>query len=163
MSLDHKLMEDEQHQADDDRLKWVIKWSVTFCVGAMAGFIMAVRQVNPTIEICFDWKTVFGFVVGCGIGGLFWRVIPDEAANGRAGISKWLPLALWMAALGGMMVAGFVYGMKDISSAKQREMYIGTGMAVLVLSFVGILFWRAVRFFEEDHQRYLDEHHQEDK
>ncbi|GEM_PF-2031619 len=163
MAINHKLTEDEQHQADDDRLKRVIKWAVTFSIGAMAGFIVAVRQVNPTIEIRFDWLVVLAFVVGCGMGWLFWRVIPDEANQGREGKSKWLPLMLWLAALGVMMVAGFVYGMKDISSAKQKEMYWGTGMAILVLSFLGFLLSRAVKFFESDHQRYLDEHHQKDE
>lgn len=163
MPLDHKLTEDQQHQADDDRLKLVIKWAVTFCIGAMAGFIGAVRQVNPTIEIRFDWLTVLGFVAGCGMGWLFWRVIPDDASRARNGRSKWLPFTLWLAALSAMMVAGFVYGMKDISSAKQREMYLGTGMAVLVLTFVGFLFWRSVKYFEDDHRRYLNEHHQKDE
>ncbi len=163
MSPDHKLTEEEQHQADDDRLKLVIKWAVTFCIGAMAGFIVAVRQVNPTIDIRFDWRTVLGFLVGCGMGWLFWRVIPDDTGRPRTGRSKWLPFMLWLATLCAMMVFGFVYGMKDISSSKQREMYLGTGMAVSVLMFVGFFFWRAVKFFEDDHRRYLNEHHQKDE
>jgi hypothetical protein len=163
MSLDHKLSEDEQHQADEDRLKWVIKWSVTFCVGGMAGFIASIRQVNPTIVFRFDWLTALALIVGCGMGWLFWRVIPGDDDQRKSGRSKWLPLGLWVAALCGMMLAGFAYGMKDISGEKQREMYIGTGMAFLVLAFVGFLFWRSVKYFEDDHRRYLEEHHQKDE
>ena len=163
MPLDRKLTEDEQHLADEDRLKFVIKWAVTFCIGGMSAFIVSVRQVNPTIVFRFDWLTVLALITGCGMGWLFWRVIPDEADQAKPGKTKWLPLGLWLAALTAAMVTGFVYGMKDISSVKQREMMIGTGMAVMVLAFVGFLFWRAVKYFEDDHRRYLEEHHQKDE
>lgn len=163
MSLDHKMTEDEQHRADENRLEWVIKWVVTFSIGAMAGFIVSIRQINPTIEFRFDWRTWLALLIGCGMGWLFWRVIPSDSEREQTGKSKWLPLGLWLAVLTGMMLAGFAYGMKDISNDKQREMYIGTAVAVAVLGFVGFLLWRAVKFFEEDHRRYLEEHHQKDE
>jgi len=161
MAANPRQSEEEEHRVDEDRLKRVIKWAVTFSIGGMSMFIGSIRQVNPSIELRFDWLTVLAAFVGGGMGWMFWRVIPRDLEEAKPGKTKWVPLVLWIAVLAGLMIAGFAYGMKDISSEKQREMYIGTGMAVLVLAFVGFLFWRAVHFFETDHQRYLDQHEDE--
>lgn len=161
MAGDHQFSDDERQRADEDRLKRLIKWAVTFSIGGMATFIGSIRQVNPSIELRVDWLTLLVAIIGFGMGWMFWRVIPTDLEASVDNKSKWVPLVLWVSVLSGLMFAGFAYGMKDISSEKQREMYIGTGMAVLVLTFVGFLFWRAVHFFESDHQRYLDQHEDE--
>lgn len=153
---------DAEQLAQEARLKRLIQWAATLGLSAMTGFILSIRSVNPSIQFKFDWITFLGLVVGGWMGWIFWRLIPREGSgNARSGRRRWIPLMLWFAVLTGIMVGGFAYGMKDINNARQREMFMGTGMALLVLSFVGFLLWRIGKFLEDDHRKYLDEHPQE--
>ena len=61
----------------------------------------------------------------------------------------------------GAMIFTFGYGMKDLSGTQHREMLVGTGLAVVVLTFVAFLVWRVGKFFEDSHRRYLDDHPEE--
>lgn len=153
--------QDRQQAADELRLKRVIEWSMTLCVGAMAGFFASIRRVNPELEFRFDWFTLLALVAGGWMGHLFWRVIPRETPGSTPGRKRWLPLLLWLAVQLGAMVFTFGYGMKDLSGPKHREMLVGTGWALLVLSFVAFLLWRVGKFFEDDHRRFLEQHPEE--
>lgn len=147
-----------QHLADELRLKRVIEWSMTLCVGTMAGFFASIRGVNPEIIFRFDWFTLLALLGGGWMGHLFWRVIPRDTAGARQGPRRWLPLALWLLVQVGAMFFTFGYGMKDLSGEKHREMLIGTGLAILVLTFVAFLLWRVGRFFEDSHRNYMKDH-----
>ncbi len=149
---------ESEHLADERRLKRVIEWSMTLCVGTMAGFFASVRSVNPEITFRFDWFTLGALVGGGWMGHLFWRVIPRDYPGAPRGAKRWLPLALWLLVQVGAMIFTFGYGMKDLSGEKHREMLIGTGLAMVVLTFVGFLLWRVGKFFEDSHRDYLKDH-----
>jgi len=92
------------------------------------------------------------------MGHLFWRVIPRDTPGAPRGAKRWLPLGLWLAVQFGAMIFTFGYGMKDLSGEKYREVLIGTGLAVVVLTFVAFLLWRVGKFFEDSHRNYLKDH-----
>ena len=142
-------------------LKRVIEWSMALCIGAMTGFIVSIRQVNPTIEFTFDWRTLVALLGGVWMGHLFWRVIPKDTPGEPRRRRRWLPLLFWLAVLVGAMVFGFGYGMKDLNNQKHHEMLVGAGFALLVLTFVAFLLWRVGKFFEDDHRRFLEQHRHE--
>ncbi len=149
---------ESQQLADELRLKRVIEWSMTLSVGAMAGFFASIRSVNPEIVFRFDWFTLLALLAGGWMGHLFWRVIPRDVPGSPRGPKRWLPLALWLLVQVGAMVFTFGYGMKDLSSEKHREMLVGTGLAIVVLTFVAFLLWRVGKFFEDSHRNYMKDH-----
>ncbi|HSH17704.1 MAG TPA: hypothetical protein VLD18_16810 [Verrucomicrobiae bacterium] len=149
---------ERRHAADERRLKRVIEWSMTLSVGAMAGFFASIRRVNPELEFRFDWLTLLALLAGGWMGHLFWRVIPRDTPGAPRGAKRWLPLGLWLAVQFGAMIFTFGYGMKDLSGEKYREVLIGTGLAVVVLTFVAFLLWRVGKFFEDSHRNYLKDH-----
>jgi hypothetical protein len=147
-----------QHRASELRLKRVIEWSMTLSVGAMAGFFASIRSVNPEIVFRFDWFTLLALLAGGWMGHLFWRVIPRNVPGSPQGPKRWVPLALWLAVQVVAMVFTFGYGMKDLSNEKHREMLVGTGLAIAVLTFVAFLLWRVGKFFEDSHRNYMKDH-----
>lgn len=157
-SSDSDSDSERRHAADELRLKRVIEWSMTLSVGAMAGFFASIRRVNPELEFRFDWLTLLALIAGGWMGHLFWRVIPRDTPGAPRGTKRWLPLGLWLAVQFGAMIFTFGYGMKDLSGEKHREMLIGTGLAVVVLTFIAFLLWRVGKFFEDSHRNYLKDH-----
>lgn len=149
---------EEQQRLDDLRLRRVIEWSMTIALGGMAGFFAAVRQVNPTIDIRFDWFTLLALIGGGWMGRIFWRVVPREVPGSPKGGKRWLPLLLWLAVQLGAMLFTFGYGMKDLSGPKHNEMLIGAGLAIFALTGVAVLLWRVGKFFEDEHRHYLEQH-----
>lgn len=149
---------DEQLRADERRLRKVIEWSLTISLGAMAGFFAAVRKVNPSIQIRFDWFTLVALLGGSWMGHVFWRVIPRQVPGAKDGRRRWLPLLLWLAVQLGAMLFTFGYGMKDLSGEKHREMLVGAGLAIFALTGVAVLIWRVGKFFEDDHRHFLEQH-----
>ncbi len=131
---------------------------MTLSLGAMAGFFASIRSVNPELVFRFDWFTLAALLAGGWMGHLFWRVIPRNVPGSRRGPKRWVPLVLWLVVQVGAMVFTFGYGLKDLSGEKHREMLIGTGLALVVLTFVAFLLWRVGRFFEDSHRRYLEDH-----
>lgn len=144
--------------ADQQRLKRFIQRALSLSLAAMGGFIASIRQVNPEIVFRFDWITLLAMLFGGWLGWVFWRVLPGETGRGRSGLRRWLPLVLWLGVLVAATLFGFAYGMKGLSGPKQREMLVGTGLATLVLGAFGFLIWRIGHFFEQDSQRYLEQH-----
>ena len=63
-------------------------------------------------------------------------------------VARWLIAFAVVAILG--TLAAFAYAVKDVSSSNLRDVIQGTLMALLTLTFVGVMFWRVVRFFEEE-------------
>ncbi|HAV62783.1 MAG TPA: hypothetical protein DCY13_10495 [Verrucomicrobiales bacterium] len=151
----------DSHQSDERRLKLVIQRALGLSLGAMAGFIASVRQVNPEIVFRLDWRTVLATLFGAWMGLIFWRVIPGERSTGSRGLNRWLPLILWLGVMTGGTLFGFAYGMKDLSGPKVREMLAGTGLAFIVVTVFSLIVWRIGRFFEADHRRYLEQHPEE--
>ncbi len=131
---------------------------MTFCVGTLAGFFASVRSVNPEISFRFDWFTLLALGAGGWMGRMFWRVIPRDVPGKARGRKRWLPLVLWLAVQLGAMVFTFGYGLKDLSGPKHREMLIGTGLAIVALTFVAFLPWRVGKFFEDEHRHFLEQH-----
>lgn len=149
-----------RHERDERLFERLIQWGVALCIGAMGAFILSLRQVNPVVRFEFDWVTLLGLIVGGAMGWLFWKVIPDEK-TAQEGRGRWFPLVIWSLALTGGMVAGFAYGMKDVSGRQHRDMLIGTAAALVVLGGVGFIGWKIARYFEDDHRRFLEDEERE--
>jgi hypothetical protein len=130
----------------------VVTWSAALSMALTAAILASVRQVNPTVEFRFSAMTVIGFLVaGILTAGIF-RKIFNATSTGVASLKRW-PLILFFAVVLVTLVVSIVFALRGVSSEKQVEIAIGTGVALLAVTFGGYLGFRAIRFLEADDKR----------
>lgn len=130
----------------------VIEFGSATCIGVMAAFLEALKQVNPEILIVFGWTTALAFAAGAGITVAAWRwgiaSKMGAGADERKGSSIKTRIVLVATVLGLLFV--FANPLKTLSSEKRKDMIIGTSLALAVLSVVGVMFYKVVRFLDDD-------------
>jgi hypothetical protein len=160
------------HKPSKDELDFVrvVKFAAAVGLGIMVAFLYSIRQVHPDFQIEFTFGTVVAFVITAALTVVFCQVLfAGEFAAGRTGsgkggkqrVRRWLMVFLAGSALA--TVGAFLYSLKDVSSASRREVIVGTGVAVLVLSIGGFLIHRSVLFFEEQDRANLQHQEEEDR
>ncbi|HXJ55949.1 MAG TPA: hypothetical protein VNU68_04715 [Verrucomicrobiae bacterium] len=166
----HKPSKDEQ-----DFVR-VVKFAAALGLGVMVAFLYSVKQVHPDFRLEFTFGTVVAFGVTAALAVAFCNVlfkgefaaghsIPGQEP-GRRRARRWLVFFLVGSALA--TASAFIYSLKDVSSANRREVFLGTAIAIVVLSIGGFLIHRSVRFFEEQdranlqHQREVEELEEQD-
>lgn len=124
--------------------KLVIRVS-TFSIAVMAGFLASIKQINPAVQFRFSILSVVAFLAGGAFTALFLRFILKGRQHKRG---------LFVVAVAIACVLGyFLFGIKNVSPDSRRDVTIGTGIAIAVLSFAGWLLWRVAKFFEEDQRQ----------
>jgi peptidoglycan/LPS O-acetylase OafA/YrhL len=120
----------------------LVMWVCSLSIGAMAGFLASLKQVNPAIQIRFSVATVIAFVAGGILTALFLRVVLRAEKRRRT--------LLVVAAAIVCVLGYFLIGIKDTSHENRSDVTIGTVAAVIVLSGVAFVIWRVGKFFESD-------------
>lgn len=149
---------DQQERALHDRsfLK-VVQAGSALCVGGMAAFLAALKQVNPEIQFEFGWTAIAGFAAGFSATLAAWRWGMIGQRSTEAGVRRKASIKTKLLLLVTVVALVFVFAnpLKTLSSEKQHDMLVGTSIAVAVLSVVGVMFWKLVRFLdsEEDQDR----------
>ncbi len=147
----HKPTKDEQ-----DFVR-VVKAGTALGLGSMAAFLYSLKQVHPSIVLEFGPGTILSAGITAVFSWLFcgvlFRTQFDEGDSAQSAAVKnrrmvrWVIYFLVISALVGAGV--FLYSLKDVSAEGRRDVLIGTGMAVIVLTIGGILIHKTVLFFEE--------------
>lgn len=133
---------------------FVVKFASALSLGIMAGFIAAVRQVNPELRYAFDWIVVLAGVVTAALVWWFcaWALNAEAKADAGGQITRkhWRWLG-WFAliTLSGTAL-GFVLAVIPLSPERRSDIIQGTGMAIVFLTILGFIYWRVMRFFERD-------------
>lgn len=124
--------------------KLVIRVS-TFSIAVMAGFLASIKQVNPALQFRFSVFSVIAFIAGGALTALFLRFIL-KGNKGRKGL---LVVGVAIACVLGY----FLIAIKHVPADNRRDVTIGSAIAIAVLSFLGLVLWRVIRFLESDQQR----------
>jgi cytochrome bd-type quinol oxidase subunit 2 len=127
----------------------LLQYAGAGCLGLTAAFVQAIKSVNPTLQIEFSLVTL---LVGAAVTGGAWyvaeRVFFRALAEGRPPPVKLAVGFTLVLTLG--TLAGFALATRGVSNERQHDMAVGTALAVLALSIVGVAFWKVVRFLERD-------------
>ena len=145
-----------KRQANNDRdLTRVIKCSSALGLGLMAAFLYSIKQVTPVFQYKISGGTGVSFVAAVALSWAYWRLVFGKPNGSENAASK--PLKRWLIILSIFLtvatLAPFVCALKGVANDKKGEIAEGTAVAVLVLSGVGLLLWKAARFLEEDSKR----------
>jgi hypothetical protein len=133
----------------------VLEWPSAIGLGALAAFLFSLKQVNPEVRFEVNgWSAVV--LIGCTglaypmVRALFSRMMPEANRAGSDGPPRarrrryYLVLSLLV--LG--TIGGFLHALRGISAAKQWDIAVGAGSALLLVAAVMYLFYRLVRFLE---------------
>jgi branched-subunit amino acid ABC-type transport system permease component len=138
---DPLAVDNSKQSRDFERL---ITWSSALSVAVIAALLASLKQVNPSVQFRFSVGTVVGFFGAGALTVLFFRIVLHRVRNQR---SKHLLFAL----AGVSMVLGyFAFGLREVSPEKRSDVMIGSLIAIAVLSLLGWVWWRVVRFLEAD-------------
>ncbi len=144
------MTNDPKVDREERQLMRVVQASVALSLGAMSAFFFSVKQVNPSIRFEFTVSTVIGFVAVASFSWMAWQVI---AWTGRGRKSQVVWLAVFTTLLCVGTVAAFAYGLRNVSSERQKDFAAGAALAVAVLTGLGFVLWRLMRFFERASER----------
>ncbi|MBI3418034.1 MAG: hypothetical protein HY043_22320 [Verrucomicrobia bacterium] len=128
----------------DRQFARVMQLSVAVSLGFMAAFLWSLKQINPQVHIELSPGTLVVFLVAAVVSWFAW---PKIANDGRRSRRNFL---LFAGAVVLLTASAFIYGVKDVSRERLRDVAIGTTLAVLALSVLGFAIWRVGRFLEED-------------
>lgn len=132
----------------------VVITAIALSLGAMAGFFVAVRRINPALEIHVGPLAVGVFILAAVAAGWFtdglFKALAEPAAAGAQGVRLKRLTRRGLVVMAAVTATAFAWSIKDVSPAKQKEMVIGTSLALVAIGGALFFFWQVVRFLERD-------------
>ncbi|MFN0068279.1 MAG: hypothetical protein ACKVYV_11645 [Limisphaerales bacterium] len=126
--------------------------AIALSLGVMAGFLVAVRRINPALEIHVGPLAVAAGLVAAVASGWFAAGVFQALATPPAAAGPRLRQLTrrGLLVMGAVLAVFFAWSIKDVSPAKQKEMVIGTSLALVALGGALFFFLQVVRFLERD-------------
>jgi len=138
----------------DRTLTMVVQVSSAISLGTLAGVLYSVKSVTPSVQFSFTGATLIAFSLAAMTSVAFWHVVFKlsgtelESAQGKSARRSRAWLVVLATALGLALLFSFILPLRDLFSEKSSEIASGAGVAVIFLALLGVLFWRVVRFLE---------------
>ncbi|MEY2466349.1 MAG: hypothetical protein QOD03_870 [Verrucomicrobiota bacterium] len=150
MSDDITPPDQSKHSHDFER---VVTWASALSMAIAAGFLASLKQINPIIIIRFSLLTVMAFFAAGILTVLFFQWLMRRANSEKpTGQNRLWGIMIAIAALG-TFVGCVVFAIRNVSFQQQKDVIIGTSLAAVVLTFVGVLCWRIVRWLEASDEK----------
>ena len=131
----------------DRQFRSVVVLGTALAFGGMLGSLGVVGRDREGLHFSFHWSAPVLFLVGAALAVGFWRLIFrfDE------GVSEDKSKRLWRAGAVLLVVAVgcFLYPLRLVSPEKRLEVVFGLSSALVVLSAIGWLIFKTIRWVEE--------------
>lgn len=122
---------------------------------ALAGMLasLAVVDLGGAGKLVLRWHwaavplTVLGLWLGWRFWGLLWAAEADPSPAGRRRLLR------FSAGLVGLALVSFAYPMRFIQAERRNEVFLGLGLAILVLSAFGWVIWKLIQWVNENEPR----------
>jgi hypothetical protein len=133
----------------------VVTASSALAMAAMGGFLCAVKQVNPTLEMRVDAVSVVGFLTAGVATWFFCRImLPSAEEAERLDPTKQQSRRRWLIGFSVVSIVGMLasvaVSLRNIESGELRQIVAGAFFAVIVLCGVGYFSWILFKFMEKD-------------
>ena len=133
-----------------DQFDRLAGFASSFSMGAVAGFIASIKQINPTLEFQLSLLTILSFI-GC-FGVTWWvhNVIFDEKTDSMDPRRRKKTILFFgvTSMLAVMSCMGFA--LKGISQNKLKDVSFGVVIAALFISIAAFFFFKVVGFLHKD-------------
>jgi hypothetical protein len=114
-------------------------------LGTMTALIYSLRSVNPQVVLEGSVGSLVAFAGGAALAWMFWESLLRPAGSNTGRVTLSLAMAITLLTLG-----GFAFAMKDLKSTRFYEVVQGTLLAFALLSVLGFVLWKLIRFLEQD-------------
>ena len=104
------------------------------------------RGPKDRLVIGWSWWSLPWAALGFGAGLWFWHLLWQAEAEVNPHHPARRTLIRYSFALGAAAFASFVYPIRFVDPVRRTEVLIGLAMAIVVLSFMGWLIWKAIRW-----------------
>jgi Na+/proline symporter len=126
----------------------VVTWASALSIAIAAGFLVSLKQINPTIIIRFSLLTVIAFFTAGILTVLFFQWLMRRANSEKPSGQGRLWGIIIAIAVAGTFIGCVIFAIRNVSFQQQKDVIIGTSLAAVVLTFVGVLCWRIIRWLE---------------
>jgi hypothetical protein len=117
--------------------------------GLLAASLQSFRPGASGLSFQVSAATFLAFALGAAAGIFYWSAVLKSSRSGR---QRSVLLVVSSIVLFAGSAAAFLYPLRFVSADKLKEISIGLGAALLVLSCVGYILWIITRFLNRDMQ-----------
>ena len=140
------------HGIGDRLFRWVVSIGTGLAfAGMLASLAVIERGTAGKLVLRWHWAALPLTAAGIGAGLVFWRLVWRAEREGTSGAQR--TLRNFSILLGVMAVTSFAYPMRFIQEERRNEVFLGLGLAVLVLSTFGFLIWKTIQWVNENEPR----------
>jgi hypothetical protein len=133
----------------ENAFRWVLMLSTAFGFGAVLGTLPLAERGPAGIQWRLHWASLPLFAIGMAAGIWFWRLVYRlGSTTDKALAHKRLKLGAF--AVIPLGIIGFLYPLRFVEPARRTEVFIGLGLAIAVLSVVGVVLVGLIRWLNEN-------------
>lgn len=119
--------------------------------GMLASLAVVDRGEAGRLVLHWHWAAVPLIALGLWLGWRFWGLLwAAESDPSPVGRRRLIRFAIGLAA---MAMFSFAYPMRFIQEERRNEVFLGLGLAILVLSAFGCLIWKTIQWVNENEPR----------
>ena len=116
--------------------------------GVMVASLFSLQHGPSGFSFRLNAWVVIAFVLAASAGWYYWKLVARMAAEKSPNLrKKFIVFSIGLVLLG---VIGFLYPLKFIPPEKRKDVFIGLALAVGVLSGVGFVMRKVIKFLDSD-------------
>ncbi len=135
--------------AADPLFRRLVSVATSLAIGGMLASVGAVELgAHGKLDFHWSWAVPPLLVVGLVLGNVFWRLLwRAQSENTPASHRNLRRFAILLALIA---VGSFAYPIRFIQAERRREVFIGLGLAITVLSGFGVVIYKTIRWMNEN-------------
>lgn len=140
-----KTLATSSNGARDPLFRRLVSLSTSMALGGMLGSLGAIeRSLAGKLEFRWHWAMLPLALAGFALGHVFWKILWRAESEGTDAARR--RLKSFSIALGVIALCSFAYPIRFVQDERRNEVFIGLGLAVLVLSGFGWLIWKTIEW-----------------
>ncbi len=133
--------------AADPRFRWLVSAGSSASLGGMLASLAAVG-LGTAGKLVFEpnaWMLPL-FAIGAALGWMFWKLVWRAQAENTPAARRRLRLFAILLAV--VAMGSFAYPLRFLQPARRFDVFFGLGLAVIVLTSMGVLIYKTIRWVE---------------
>lgn len=139
----------QQTKDPDSALFRIAGLGAALAFGAMVATLFSVQKTSAGLTFELNVLTVLAFLASATVAWFYWRLVARMAVD-KAPEQRRKKFAAFSIALLAIGAIAFLYPMRFVEREKQADVFIGLALAIAVLTGVGFVMRKVIRFLDAD-------------